>query len=157
GERKQAVLAPAVAGLVFASALALWMLHSATMPKVVEEQYLSRLGQIQQLLPRLPAVLKQVAGLLAGGPRWDLLWWAALGAAAWLFIRREERSPEALFLVLVELGYLGGLIATYILSPWRNLEFQINHSFDRVVLPMLPPLLVLVSRALSPKGNVSPP
>jgi len=134
----------------------LWLRHLTAIPAVSDENYLPRLmsGTAIHGLSRLDAIAREILSKALEAGQWHLLW-VTLPALAVLIGKRGVGRKEE-FLPLLLLLYWAGMVAVYVLSPWRDIGLHIDVTFDRVMLPMLPVVLMLwhgASRKESGRGR----
>lgn len=129
---------------------AVWWWHLRFIPPVSDENYMARLRPEYLLdgLHRLPLLLREMAGHALDVGTWHFTWAGLPLLLGWAWRRGLRSDPKALLLALVCLLYLGGIVVIYLLSPWRDLVLHIGITFDRIFLPLLPLVLLLLQRTL---------
>jgi len=141
-------------GPVFVLA-ALWLLlmsgwwgHLHYIPAVSDENYLGRLRpeHLPQALHRVPLLLREIGAHACDVGTWHLTWAALLLLCLSRWRRGVRADPQSLLLALVCLLYGGGIAVIYLLSPWRDLAQHIGITFDRIFLPLLPLVILLLLR-----------
>jgi len=148
---------PAAVGLpvtIFLVASAVWFWHLSKIPPVSDENYLQRLhpDSLRQGVGRLGVILKTAVAEATDLHRWHLTWMLPFVLpflAGW----RRLRRPCFVLPCLLGLGYPLGVLFVYLVSPWRDISMHVGVTFDRVMLPMLPVLLLLVGKVLAAKSE----
>jgi len=139
---------PLAVGLVLSLA---WLTQLWQIPAVADENYVQRLTPSVLLGggERLPQIVTAVLAKAGTVQQWHLLWLALLLLPWSLRPGGPGRQPLRLCSWAC-LFYLGGLFLIYILSPWRDIGMQIDVTFDRVALPLLPLFIIVIAGSLNP-------
>lgn len=151
GERRPALFPLGVLGGVFLLCSAVWFWHLLHIPPVSDENYAGRLGlaSLRQGSGRLGAILRAAAAQALNLRQWHLLWLLPLVLPALAWGRGVLRSERFLLPLLVLLFYVAGIGVVYLLSPWRDIAMHVAVTFERVMLPLPPLLLLLLQQALA--------
>ncbi len=141
-----ALLSLAGLGIILLALSAIWFWHISWIPPVSDENYFSRLSfpYIFKGLQRLGAISRHIIAHASDLKKWHLLWISFPLLPILAFFKRRFSSPRFLLLFLISLSYLAGILFIYIISPWRDIHLHINVTFDRIMLPMLPVLIMLL-------------
>jgi len=156
GERRSTLSPLAVLGGVALLCSAAWFWHLQHIPPVSDENYAARLSlaHLRDGSGRIGEILRGVAAQAGNLRQWHLVWFlpGLLPLLAWR--RGRLRSDRFLLLFALCLFYAAGIGLVYLLSPWRDIAMHVAVTFDRVMLPLLPVLLLLLQQVL-PRGGAS--
>ncbi|HEY5998012.1 MAG TPA: glycosyltransferase family 39 protein [bacterium] len=134
---------------VWCALMSVWWWHVRFIPPVSDENYLARLRpeNLPEALGRLPLLARELAAHALDVGTWHLIW-VTLPIVCFLVWRRGARSdPQGLLLVATCALYGAAIAAVYLFTPWRDPALQIQVTFDRVFLPLLPLAVLLILRA----------
>ena len=136
--------------IIVAALLLPWLWHVLQIPGVCDENYLSRLNpnNIYNGLQRLSLILKAIASHAIDITHWHLLWLLFPFLTIWSLLNIRSASPRFQLFFVTIVFYVAGIMLIYIISPWRDIAAHINATFDRVMLPILPVLIMLLLEAL---------
>jgi hypothetical protein len=123
-----------------------WMAQVRRIPDVSDEMYFSRLApeRLAVGLSRMGEIVGALGQHLLDLRHWHVLFVAA-AAAAVLLGRRGRLEPAPRLITVFTVLYLAAITLVYVLSPWRRISEHIDVSADRVLLPLLPALVLLLT------------
>jgi hypothetical protein len=136
---------------VFLTIYSGWLIHVSFIPPVSDENYFARLS-VDNLLDgsrRLGDIVNSLIERSVSLRQWHIIWLSVPLLFLYASVRGMWRTPRFTFLAGLLVLYCTSLIVIYILSPWRDIAMQIGVTFDRVALPMLPVLLLLMYECIT--------
>ncbi|HEY8849273.1 MAG TPA: hypothetical protein VIO12_08265 [Thermoanaerobaculia bacterium] len=133
----------AVPFVIVAAALFDWR-HRV--PITDEEATLSLLPTLPQHLGRFAVAVTTFLGHTVIGPRWGLLWFAAIAALALLAWRREWEAPAVVASVIAV------YIVVYMVTRW-NIRDLVDATADRLLMHVIGPALFAIARVSDPTAR----
>lgn len=124
-----------------------WFMHLAQIPAVSDENYFMRftLATLREGILRLPLIFSSILERVVDLKQWHLFWIAPLLAGVRNLAIRPRFDQRFWFVCLVMVLYIAGIVLIYVVSPWRDITLHVAVSFDRVMLPLLPLVLIVLA------------
>lgn len=125
----------------------LWLIHMRTIPAVSDENYWQRLNWDNVLagLSRSEELFLAIAREIFDLSSWHLIWFLPV-LIVFNHIRQVRQVATSLFPLTVTATtfFLLGVLCVYLISPWRDLTMHVAVTFDRVMLPVVPLMLIML-------------
>lgn len=141
--------------LVWLPLYGLWLVQMRLIPAVSDENYWQRLNfeTLAAGFSRSDTLVAAVGQRMVAWPLWHLTWLLPAVILLCLWQRRGRLRESGRVAAIVATLYPAGILLVYLLSPWRDLAMHVNVTFDRVMLPVLPLLLLLLATVTAVKGD----
>lgn len=136
--------------VIFMGFMLVWLSYLRLIPPVSDENYIMQLmhGYLYEHLQRIPVAIKGFFLEIVNLKRWHLVWLSLPLSCVWGWKNERLRGRFDFLLCSFLLLYLAGIFCIYIISPWRDIGLHIKVSLHRVLLPMLPVSLLILSKAI---------
>jgi len=143
--------------IILLAILSPWFWHVLQIPPVSDENYISRLSFpiIINGTQRLGTILFCMGTHAADITKWHLLWLLCPLLFIWGLLNGRFSSQRFQLFSVIIFSYLAGITLIYILSPWRNIAAHIQATFDRVMLPLLPMLIMFLLEIIKNDASAS--